>query len=63
MKLEEEAELWDLSFDDKLRLAAERRERGNALYRGLAFAAVACGCERVRRWRKGAIATRPRRVP
>ncbi|EOD11900.1 hypothetical protein EMIHUDRAFT_452341, partial [Emiliania huxleyi CCMP1516] len=40
VKLEEEAELWDLSFDDKLRLAAERRERGNALYRGLAFAAA-----------------------
>jgi len=38
VKLEEEAELWDLSFDDKLRLAAERRERGNALFRGLAFA-------------------------
>ena len=60
---EKEEELWDLSFDAKMSLAGERRERGNALYRGLAFAAVACGRERVRRWRKGAIATRPRRVP
>ena len=46
-----------------LRLAAERRERGNALFRGLAFAEVACARERVRRWRKGAFETRPRRVP
>jgi len=69
VKLEEEAELWDLSFDDKLRLAAERRERGNALFRGLAFAEADEEYEQGMRYlvympqpEDGQLARRPRRV-
>lgn len=32
-KLDDEVELWDLSFEEKMSLAAERRLRGNTLFR------------------------------
>jgi len=34
LSIEKEEELWDLSFEDKMRYAAERRQRGNTLTGG-----------------------------
>lgn len=33
VKLEDEGELWDLSFEQKMQLAEERKQRGNALFK------------------------------
>ena len=34
LTVEKEIELWDMSFEDKMRLAAERKQRGNTLVSG-----------------------------
>lgn len=40
LKLEEEANLWDQSFEDKMRFAEERRERGTRLFKRASSAAA-----------------------
>ena len=47
LALEEELELWDLSFEQKLVLARERRERGKTLFVGSHFAEADAEFEQV----------------